>query len=162
MRMTINVPKCAVPKLIATEANFCNLRAFGSHFGGPKNRFISSVCDLWPLWPFVKFGRPVTCDRRIDLIGTVLLTSHLNDLMAQTLFAFHLTWKEENVAFWTFRLGWRVVLANNWSQKWGAVLINVKFGFTSVTGLFWSYPKSDSNVQNVVNIFSFQQKGTKF
>ena len=45
---------------------------FWKPFGGPKNRFVSSVCDLWPLWPFVKFGRPVTCDRRIDLIGTVI------------------------------------------------------------------------------------------
>ena len=26
---------------------------------------------VWPLWPFVKLRRPVTRDRRIDLIGTV-------------------------------------------------------------------------------------------
>ena len=44
-----------------------------THFSGPKNEFVSSVCDLWPLWPFVKSSRPVTCDRRIDLIGTVVM-----------------------------------------------------------------------------------------
>ena len=28
--------------------NFCTLGAFGSHFSGPKNEFVSSICDLWP------------------------------------------------------------------------------------------------------------------
>ena len=34
-------------------------------------------------------------------------------------------------------------------------LENIKFYNTSAMGLFCSYSKSDSNVQNFVNIFSF-------
>ena len=55
--------------------NFCTLGDFESHFSGSKNGFVSSVCDLWWLWPFVKSSRPVTCDRQIDLIATVLSES---------------------------------------------------------------------------------------
>ena len=69
-----------LPKMCKTHGGviFCTLRALGSHFSGPKNGFVSSVCDLWPLWPFVKSSRPEICDRRIDLIATVSLVLNLN------------------------------------------------------------------------------------
>ena len=51
---------------------FCTLGAFGSHFSGSEKGFVSSICDLWSLWPFIKSSRPVTCDQQIDLIAAVI------------------------------------------------------------------------------------------